>query len=72
MIIARAPFRVSFAGGGSDLRDFYSRNGQIDRGGFFFFYCDSKYQNDVRKTLNLRELKFKFDNEGSKIVYMDR
>ena len=27
MIITRTPFRVSFAGGGSDLRDFYSRNG---------------------------------------------
>lgn len=26
MIITRTPFRVSFAGGGSDLRDFYSRN----------------------------------------------
>jgi len=27
LIIARTPFRVSFAGGGSDLYDFYSRNG---------------------------------------------
>lgn len=27
MIITRTPFRVSFAGGGSDLIDFYSRNG---------------------------------------------
>lgn len=27
MIITRTPFRVSFAGGGSDLRDFYSENG---------------------------------------------
>lgn len=27
MIITRTPFRVSFAGGGSDLKDFYSRNG---------------------------------------------
>lgn len=27
MIITRTPFRVSFAGGGSDLRDFYSQNG---------------------------------------------
>lgn len=27
MIITRTPFRVSFVGGGSDLRDFYSRNG---------------------------------------------
>lgn len=27
MIITRTPFRLSFAGGGSDLREFYSRNG---------------------------------------------
>ncbi|MBA4322613.1 MAG: GHMP kinase, partial [Odoribacter sp.] len=27
MIITRTPFRVSFAGGGSDLREFYSKNG---------------------------------------------
>jgi len=27
MLIAKAPFRISFAGGGSDLRDFYSKNG---------------------------------------------
>lgn len=27
MIITRTPFRVSFVGGGSDLKDFYSRNG---------------------------------------------
>lgn len=27
MIITRTPFRVSFVGGGSDLRDFYSQNG---------------------------------------------
>jgi len=27
MIISRTPFRVSFVGGGTDLRDFYSRHG---------------------------------------------
>lgn len=27
MIITRTPFRVSFVGGGSDLKDFYSKNG---------------------------------------------
>lgn len=27
MIITRTPFRVSFAGGGSDLREFYAKNG---------------------------------------------
>ncbi len=27
MIIVRAPFRVSFAGGGSDIASFYEKNG---------------------------------------------
>lgn len=27
MIIVRAPFRVSFAGGGSDITSFYEKNG---------------------------------------------
>lgn len=40
-------------------------------GGFLLFYCEPKYQKRVRDALNLRELKFKFDNEGSRIVYMD-
>ncbi len=39
-------------------------------GGFFLFYCLPKYQNKVRKALNLRELKFKFEVEGSKIIYI--
>jgi len=41
-------------------------------GGFFLFYCEPKYQNKLRKALNLRELKFRFDNEGTKIVYYDK
>ena len=39
-------------------------------GGFFLFYCKQKYQNRLRRTLALRELKFKFDNEGSKIIHI--
>jgi D-glycero-alpha-D-manno-heptose-7-phosphate kinase len=39
-------------------------------GGFLLFYCEPKYQSRVRGSLNLRELKFRFDNEGSKIIYM--
>ncbi len=39
-------------------------------GGFFLFYCLPKYQNKVRETLNLKELKFKLDTEGSKIIYI--
>ena len=41
-------------------------------GGFFLFYCKQRYQEDVRKALNLKELNFKFDNEGSKIIYIDQ
>jgi D-glycero-alpha-D-manno-heptose-7-phosphate kinase len=40
-------------------------------GGFFLFYCESKYQERIRNVLKLRELKFIFDNEGSKIVYAE-
>jgi D-glycero-alpha-D-manno-heptose-7-phosphate kinase len=40
-------------------------------GGFFLFYCEQKYHNDVRNALQLRELDFGFDNEGSKIIYLD-
>ena len=40
-------------------------------GGFFLFYCEPKYQERVRRSINLREFKFEFDDEGSKIVYMD-
>jgi len=40
-------------------------------GGFLLFYCEPKYQNAVRNTLNLRELKFNLDSEGSKIIYLD-
>ena len=41
-------------------------------GGFFLFYCKEKYQNRVRKALGLMELKFRFENEGSKIIYKGR
>lgn len=40
-------------------------------GGFLLFYCEKKNQGKLRKALSpLRELKFKFDNEGSKIIYV--
>lgn len=39
-------------------------------GGFLLFYCEPKYQNMVRRSLNQRELKFRLDNEGAKIIYM--
>ena len=40
-------------------------------GGFFLFYCEPRDQNAVRRALDLRELKFNFDSEGSKIIYVD-
>lgn len=30
MIITRTPFRVSFAGGGSDLANYYEKYGVVD------------------------------------------
>ena len=40
-------------------------------GGFLLFYCDEKHRERLRKAMSsLRELKFKFDNEGSKLLYI--
>ncbi len=41
-------------------------------GGFLLFYCEEKNQDNVRKALsNLKELSFKFEPEGSKIIYVN-
>jgi len=41
-------------------------------GGFLLFYCEVKNQNNVREALsNLKELSFKFEPEGSKIIYVN-
>jgi len=40
-------------------------------GGFLLFYCDERNHDKLRKAMSpLRELKFKLDNEGSKVVYI--
>jgi len=40
-------------------------------GGFLLFYCPTKNHEKLRNALsNLKETKFKFENEGSKIVYL--
>jgi len=41
-------------------------------GVFLLIYCEERNQNNVRKTLsNLKELSFKFEPEGSKIIYVN-
>ncbi len=41
-------------------------------GGFLLFYCEEKNQDNVRKALfKLKELSFKFEPEGSKIIYVN-
>jgi len=40
-------------------------------GGFLLFYCEQKYQEKLRYTLkNLRELDFRFERTGSKVIYV--
>lgn len=38
-------------------------------GGFMLFYCEPERQDVVRTTLGLRELKCRFDRDGSKVIY---
>lgn len=39
--------------------------------GFMLFYCDKEHQSKLRAAMNpLKELSFKFDHEGSKVVYI--
>lgn len=40
-------------------------------GGFFLFYCDPKNRNKLRKAMSsFREMDFKFENEGTKLIYV--
>ncbi|MCK6468148.1 MAG: hypothetical protein L6Q53_08155 [Candidatus Brocadia sinica] len=41
-------------------------------GGFLLFYCEPKYQDRVRRALNLKELGVRFDSEGSTVIYTDK
>jgi D-glycero-alpha-D-manno-heptose-7-phosphate kinase len=39
--------------------------------GCFLFYCEPHKQNSLRRALSsFKEIKFKFENEGSKIIYI--
>lgn len=41
-------------------------------GGFLLFYCEKEYQSDLRMALKeLKELPFRFETEGSQVVYCD-
>jgi len=40
-------------------------------GGFLLFYCEGKYQDKVRNALSdLKEIPFRFEPQGSKIIYV--
>jgi len=40
-------------------------------GGFLMFYCEKKYQENVKKALsNLKEVNFGFEPQGTKIIYV--
>lgn len=40
-------------------------------GGFLLLHCKPEHQDKVRQKLKLRELAFKFDDEGAKIIFRD-
>lgn len=39
-------------------------------GGFLLFYCEEDKQDNLRKNIGLRELDFKFDHDGTSVVYI--
>jgi D-glycero-alpha-D-manno-heptose-7-phosphate kinase len=40
-------------------------------GGFYLFYCDPEKQQNLRENLGLREVKFEFEPQGSRIIYLE-
>ncbi|MGV8141878.1 MAG: GHMP kinase [Candidatus Woesearchaeota archaeon] len=40
-------------------------------GGFLLLYCEPQHQDKLRTNLGLREMKFGFDPQGSRIIYME-
>lgn len=66
MIISRTPFRISFAGGGTDLREFYSREeGQVISTGI-----DKYIYVAVKRQTAISECKFRIN--WSKVEFKDR
>lgn len=41
-------------------------------GGFLLFYCPKEKQQKLREALDLVELPFKFEDEGTKVIYYSR
>lgn len=41
------------------------------RGGFMLFYCEPQFQRRLREALELRELHFEWDREGSKVIHAE-
>ena len=39
-------------------------------GGFLLFYCEKEKQNRLREALKLKELDFRFDNEGTSVIFI--
>ena len=67
---------------GSEIDDLYElaqKNGALGGkilgaggGGFMLFYCPKLKQSKLRKALKgLKEFKFKFDNDGSKVIFSE-
>ena len=66
MIISRTPFRVSFAGGGTDLPDFYSKeDGQVISAGI-----DKYIYVAVKRQTAISEYKFRIN--WSKVEFKDK
>ena len=38
-------------------------------GGFLLLYCPNGSQDEVRRTIKLRELHFRFERDGSKVIF---
>lgn len=39
-------------------------------GGFLLFYCEKDKQDQLRKALNLKELEFNFDHDGTSVIFI--
>jgi galactokinase/mevalonate kinase-like predicted kinase len=80
VIITRSPLRITLGGGGTDLPSYYEQfggfliAGAIDNvgagaGGLLMFYAEDKPRlRHAMLEAGLREVRFRFDFEGTKVV----